>query len=284
MNILDGKAVRNSILSELKEKIEKEENKVGLAIIYVGHNDASDVYVKNKLKYAKEVGIDAIVYNMSKDTTEKSLYNLIFDLNCDPRVHGIILQSPIPDHLNFDRISNFIDSSKDVDGFTTDSVYANYTKEEGFIPCTVKGIIRLLEYYNIPIEGKNVVIVGRGLIVGKPLALSMLNLNATVTIAHSKTTNLKDVCKNADILISAVGKPGLIKEDFVKEGAIVIDVGINKVDDKLVGDVQFDKVKDKCSYITPVPGGVGPMTIAMLLENTYDAYKGIQRKRLKQED
>lgn len=273
MILLDGKKLRDQILEELKLKVTKEKNDITLAIMYIGYNEASEVYIKNKIKYAEMVGIKTKLIKFDENVKESVVIDSINNLNNDKNIHGIIIQSPISKHLDFKKLSNLIDSSKDVDGFTTENVYKNYQNLPCLLPCTVKGIIRLLDRYNIDIKGKNVTIVGRGMIVGKPLLLALLNKDATVTIAHSKTSNLKRICQNADILISAVGKNNLIKEDFVKEQAVVVDVGINKVDGKLCGDVDFENVCKKCSYITPVPGGVGPMTIAMLLENTYDAYK-----------
>lgn len=273
MVILDGKKIRNQILEELKLKVAKEKNDITLAIIYIGFNEASEVYIKNKIKYAEKVGIKTRLIKLAEDVKESAVIDSINSLNNDINVHGIIIQSPISKHLDFKKLSNLIDPSKDVDGFTTENIYKNYQNLPCLLPCTVKGIIRLLEEYNIDIKGKNVTIVGRGMIVGKPLLLALLNKDATVTIAHSKTNDLKQACQDADILISAVGQNNLIKADFVKDQAIVVDVGINKVDGNLCGDVDFENVAGKCSYITPVPGGVGPMTIAMLLENTYDAYK-----------
>lgn len=281
MQIMDGKNLRNEILNELKEKIQKEKDDITLAIIYVGNDEASNIYIKNKQKYCAQIGMKSKLYHLSANTTNQELLDLINKLNNDKTIHGIILQSPIPDHLDFATLSNTINPNKDVDGFTENTVYKNYVNEEGFLPCTVKGIIRLLKHYNIEIQGLNTVIVGRGMIVGKPLALALTNLNATVTLAHSKTKNLKQLCLQADLIVAAAGSPKLIKKDFVKEGAIIIDVGISKIDNKITGDVDFEEVKDKCSYITPVPGGVGPMTIAMLLENTYEAYKRRWNKWIK---
>lgn len=277
MELLDGKKLRDELLEQLKDEVLKEKKDIILAIIYIGFNSASEVYINNKIKYALKVGIKAKLYKLESDVKETEVQHLIEDLNNDDSIHGIIIQSPIPEHLDFKKLSNLIKSSKDVDGFTKENIYNNYQNNNCLLPCTVKGIIKLLEYYNIEIEGKEVVIVGRSMIVGKPLMMTLLNKNATVTIAHSKTIALKEVCKRADILISAVGKPNLINNEFVKEGAVVVDVGINRVDGKLCGDVDFPLVMEKCSYITPVPGGVGPMTIAMLLLNTYDAYKGSEK-------
>lgn len=267
MILMDGKSLKNKILSKLKDKIEKENIKATLAIILVGENEASKIYIKNKVKACEEIGIIPKVYNLSESTSEDELCKLINELNMDNDVTGIILQSPVPSHIDFDKCSALIKNSKDVDGFTMPNTYDLYLNNESLVPCTVKAIIKLLEEYNIELEGSNVVVVGRGNIVGKPLMLALLNRNATVTIAHSKTKNLGDVTKNADILIVAVGKANLITTNMVKEGAVVIDVGISRINGQVVGDVDFNNVKNKCSYITPVPGGVGPMTVAMIMKN-----------------
>lgn len=274
MSVIDGTLVRNQILEELKNKLKEEKNTITLAIISVGNDEASQIYIKNKQKYCNQIGMNCKIYHLDSNTTQKKLLSVIKDLNNDKNIHGIILQSPVPQPLDFATCSNAIAPEKDVDGFTETNVYKNYINQKGLLPCTVKGIIRLLDYYKIPIEGSHVVIVGRSLIVGKPLAIALTNRNATVTLAHSKTQNLKELCHKADILIVAVGTPKLITEGFVKKGVTIIDVGINRLNGKIIGDVDFDNVKDKCAYITKVPGGVGPMTIAMLLENTYEAYKG----------
>lgn len=267
MILMDGKSLRNKILSEIKNKIEKESIKAVLAIILVGNNEASKIYIKNKEKACEEVGIKTKTFLLAEHTSESELCNLIEQLNNDKNITGIILQSPVPSQIDFDRCSSLIQSTKDVDGFTNKNIYNLYLNNETLIPCTVKAIIKLFEEYNINLEGANVVIVGRGNIVGKPLALALLNRNATVTVAHSKTKDLKVVTEKADILISAVGKPNLIQENMVKENAVVIDVGISRLNGKVVGDVDFEKVKEKCAFITPVPGGVGPMTVAMIMEN-----------------
>ena len=267
MTILDGKLISNKILDNVKEKIQKENLKLCLAIILVGNDEASKIYVRNKEKACEYVGIKCDKYLFDDNTSEEEVINLINKLNNDEEVTGIILQSPVPSHIDFDKCAGTIKYYKDVDGFTRDNIYNLYMNKEGLIPCTVKGIIRLLEEYNIEIEGKHVVIVGRGNIVGKPLINAMLNRNATVTVCHSKTKNLEDVCKTADILISAVGRPNLINKETIKEGTIIIDVGISRANNKVVGDTNFNEIKDICSYITPVPGGVGPMTVAMIMEN-----------------
>ena len=264
---MNGKMLRDKILDEVKSKIEESNLNIKLAIILVGDDEASKIYVRNKEKACEYVGIKCDKYLLDSSTSEDEVINLIDRLNNDDEVTGIILQSPVPSHIDFDKCAGSINYYKDVDGFTKDNIYNLYMNKDGLVPCTVKGIIRLLDEYKIEIEGKHVVIVGRGNIVGKPLSHSFLNRNATVTVCHSKTKNLEEICKTADILVSAVGIPNLITKGMVKDGAVVIDVGISRVDNKVVGDTSFDEIKDKCSYITPVPGGVGPMTVAMIMEN-----------------
>lgn len=267
MTIIDGKKIRDKILDEVKDKIEKNNLELKLAIILVGDNEASKIYVRNKEKACEYVGIKCDKYLLDSNTSEDKVINLIDRLNNDDEVTGIILQSPVPSHIDFDKCAGTIKYYKDVDGFTRDNIYNLYMNKDGLVPCTVKGIIRLLDEYKVEIEGKHVVIVGRGNIVGKPLIHAMMNRNATVTVCHSKTKNLDEICRTADILVSAVGKPNLITKEMIKEGAVVIDVGISRVDNKVVGDTSFDEIKDKCTFITPIPGGVGPMTVAMIMEN-----------------
>lgn len=271
--LLDGKKLRDELLIKYKEEIKNNNLKIKLAIIEVGENDASKIYIKNKIKYCSEVGIETEVYNLDNDTNESELIDLINNLNNDKNVTGIILQSPIPTHLDFDKCSSLIDSNKDVDGFTLTNVYNLYLNKKSILPCTVKGIIKLLEHYNIPIEGANIVIVGRGNIVGKPLALALENRNATVTLCHSKTKNLINYTKQADILVAAAGSPNLIKKDMVKKTSVLIDVGVNRIDGKIVGDIDKD-VYDIVSYVTPNPGGVGPMTVAMIIDNLIEMKEG----------
>ena len=265
--ILDGKLVRDKLLDGYKEKIRNENLAIKLAIILVGDNEASKIYIRNKEKACNYVGIVVEKYLLAADTSEVELMSLIEKLNNDVSVTGIILQSPVPSHIDFDKCSGLISSKKDVDGFTKENIYNLYLGHDTILPCTVKGIIRLLEYYNVPISGANVVIVGRGNIVGHPLSLALLNMDATVTVAHSKTKDLANLTKNADILVSATGYPHLIKKDMVKNRAVVIDVGVSRVDGDIVGDVDFDNVKDVAYAITPNPGGVGPMTVAMIIDN-----------------
>lgn len=271
--LLDGKKIRDQLIIKYKEKITSENLKIKLAIIEVGNNDASKIYIKNKVKYCEEVGIETDVYNLDENISEDELIDLIFELNADKEVTGIILQSPIPDHLNFDKCSNLIISSKDVDGFTRDNVYNLYLKRKGILPCTVKGIIALLDYYNVPIEGAHAVIVGRGNIVGKPLFLALENRNATVTLCHSKTVNLDRFTKDADILVAAAGVPNLIKADMVKNGAVLIDVGVSRIDGKIVGDIDKSCLSEYVKF-TPNPGGVGPMTVAMIIDNLIEMKEG----------
>ena len=264
--ILDGKKVRDEILSDLRLKIATKNLNITLAILLVGDDEASKIYIKNKEKYCKSVGINVLKYVFNETATEKDVIEVINDLN-DSDITGIILQSPVPEGIDFDKCSNLIDSKKDVDGFTAYNIYNLYLGKKTILPCTVKGIIKLLEYYKIPISGSNVVIVGRGNIVGHPLSLALENMDATVTLAHSKTKNLASITKNADILISATGVKHLITKDMVKYGSTVIDVGVTRVDGKIYGDVDFENIKDIARYITPNPGGVGPMTVAMIIDN-----------------
>lgn len=265
--ILDGKKLRDELLVQYKEKIKEEKLNITLAIILVGNNEASKLYIKNKEKYCTEVGIKVDKYLLDEDTSEKVLINLIKDLNEDEKVTGIILQSPVPNGIDFDKCSGMILPSKDVDGFTKDNVYNLYLNKKSILPCTVKGIIKLLEYYNIEINGKNVAIIGRGNIVGKPLAMALENRNATVSLLHSKTKDLKMFTKDADIVVVACGIPKLLKKEMIKEGSVVIDVGISRMDGKIVGDIDFDNIKDIALFVTPNPGGIGPMTIAMIIDN-----------------
>lgn len=269
--VIDGKAISAQIKEELKEKVAKlkeEGTEVTLAVIQVGDNPASTVYVRNKKKGCEYVGIHSLSYELPEETTEEELLKLIEELNEKEEVNGILVQLPLPSHIDEDKVIRAISPEKDVDGFHPQSVGALCIGQKGFVSCTPAGIIQLLKRSGIAIEGKECVILGRSNIVGKPMSLLMLRENATVTIAHSRTKNLKEVCKRADILIVAIGKPKMVTADYVKEGAVIIDVGINRMEDKkLCGDVDYDSVFPICSAITPVPGGVGPMTIAMLLYN-----------------
>lgn len=275
--LIDGKKVSAKIRQELKlevEKLKKEGINPKLAVIMVGDDKASKVYVKNKSKACNEIGIEYEEFILPENTQMSELLELIGKLNNREDIHGILLQSPIPKHLDIKEAFNNINYEKDVDGFHPINVGKLSIGEDSFISCTPYGIIKLLEEYNIEIEGKNAVIIGRSNIVGKPLIQCLLNKNATVTVCHSKTKNIEEITKNADILIAALGKAKFVKADMVKNGAIVIDVGINRNElGKLEGDVDFENVEKKASYITPVPGGVGPMTIAMLMNNVVKAAK-----------
>ena len=271
--ILDGKTLKQKILDENKKIINDNNYKIKLAIILVGNNEASKIYIRNKELACNYVGIEVDKYLLDEETKEEYLIELINKLNSDNKITGIILQSPVPSQIDFNKCSGLIDAKKDVDGFTKENIYNLYLGVDTILPCTVKGIIKLLEEYKIKISGANVVIVGRGNIVGHPLGLAMLNKDATVTIAHSKTNNLKDITKKADILISATGIPHLIKEDMIKEKATIIAVGVAKIDGKIVGDVDFINVSKKAKYITPNPGGVGPMTVAMIIDNLIFMYE-----------
>ena len=275
--IIDGKKISQEIKDELKEKVAglKEQGKeVSLAVIQVGNDPASSVYVGNKKKACEYVGIRSLAYELPEETSEEELLALINKLNEDETVNGILVQLPVPEHIDADKIIRTISPKKDVDGFHPQNVGQLVIGEEGFVSCTPAGIIELLKRSGISMEGKNCVVIGRSNIVGKPMALLMLRENATVTIAHSKTKNLKEICKTADILIVAIGKPQFVTADYVKEGAVVIDVGIHRGENKkLCGDVKYDEVAPIASAITPVPGGVGPMTIAMLMNNCVESLK-----------
>lgn len=277
MELIDGKELAKSIRANLKEEVE-EMKKNGvfpkLAVIMVGEDKASKVYVKNKSKACEEVGVEYQEFLLSEDTTMDELLDLIHKLNNDKSIHGILLQSPIPKHLDINEAFKEIATQKDVDGFNPINVGKLSLNQDCFVSCTPYGIIKMLEAYNIPMEGAHAVIIGRSNIVGKPLLQCLLNKNATVTVCHSKTKDIKKATENADIVIAALGKPNFIKADMIREGAVVIDVGINRTEDgKIVGDVDFEEVSKKASYITPVPGGVGPMTIAMLMTNVVKAAK-----------
>lgn len=272
--IIDGKKCAEEILDNLKDKISKLEKKPSLAVILANDNPSSKIYVDNKEKVSMELGIKSSVYRFDKSITQGELIKLIHELNADKNINGILVQLPLFEHLNSQEIIELINPKKDVDGFHPINVgRLNCGLEPYAICCTPKGIIKLLKKYKINLVGKNVVVIGRSNIVGKPTATLLTNENATVTLAHSKTKKLKEITKNADVIVSATGHPKLIKADMVKKGAVVIDVGITKqINGKLAGDVDFEKVKNIASYITPVPKGVGPMTIACLMENTYELY------------
>lgn len=276
-NRIDGKRISQEIKDELKEKAAawKEQGvSCCLAVIQVGNDPASTVYVGNKKKACAYIGIESESYELPEETTQEELLNLIRRLNEDEKVNGILCQLPLPAHMDEDLVIKAISPEKDVDGFHPENVGALVIGQKGFVSCTPAGIIQLLKRSGIEIEGKHCVIIGRSNIVGKPMALLMLRENATVTVCHSRTKDLQKICKEADILIVAIGRPRYIGAEYVKEGAVVIDVGIHRNEDnKLCGDVDFDVVEPIASYITPVPGGVGPMTIAMLMNNCMEAVK-----------
>ncbi len=280
--IIDGKRISQEIKEELKEKVavlRKKGIEGTLAVIQVGTDPASSVYVSNKKKACEYIGLHSLSYELPEETTEEELLSLIRKLNDDGSVNGILVQLPVPKHIDEEKIIKTISPDKDVDGFHPENVGNLVTGGDGFISCTPAGIIQLLKRSRIPVEGKNCVVVGRSNIVGKPMALLMLRENATVTIAHSKTKDLKGICRQADILIVAIGKPRFITADYVKEGAVVIDVGIHREEQpaegktitRLCGDVDYEDAAERASAITPVPGGVGPMTIAMLMHNCVES-------------
>lgn len=272
--IIDGKKISAQVKDELKEKVAAENLDVTLAVIQVGNDPASTVYVGNKKKACEYIGIRSLAYELPEETSEEELLELVRSLNEREDVHGILVQLPLPAHINEDLVIQTISPLKDVDGFHPQSVGALSIGQKGFVSCTPAGVIQLLKRSGVEIEGKECVIIGRSNIVGKPMALLMLRENATVTVCHSRTKNLKEVTKRADILIVAIGKPKFIDASYVKDGAVVIDVGIHRDENnKLCGDVDFASVEPKVSAITPVPGGVGPMTIAMLMNNCVEAKK-----------
>lgn len=274
--IINGKVISAAVKDRVKEGVARLNEKgvsVGLAVIIVGEDPASKVYVSNKKKACEALGIISEEYALPENTTEAELLALIDELNNKESINGILCQLPLPRHLDEKLIINSILPEKDVDAFHPHNVGRIMIGDYDFVPCTPAGIMEMLEFEGIEVEGKTCVVIGRSNIVGKPMGMLLLHKNGTVTICHSKTQNLKEICKKADILVAAVGRPGFVTEDMVKDGAVVIDVGIHRIDGKLCGDVDFENVKDKCSAITPVPGGVGPMTIAMLMQNTLTAAK-----------
>ncbi len=288
--IIDGKEVANRVREGLKDEIAEltaAGHTPGLAVVLVGEDPASQVYVGSKVKACAELGLYSQKWALPADTTQEELVELIHKLNADDRIHGILVQSPPPPHIDEEAVILNIDPRKDVDGFHPANVAKLVLEdEEGFVPCTPLGCMELLKAYGIETAGKHAVVVGRSMIVGKPMANLLVSkkANATVTIAHSRTKDLAALCRTADIVVAAVGRPEMIKADFVKEGAVVLDVGINRIPDatrprgyRIVGDVDYEAVKDRCSAITPVPGGVGPMTIAMLMANTVKACRQLTR-------
>lgn len=273
--IIDGKQIASNFYAELKEKIsnlDSEEIPV-LAVVSVGDDPASKVYVKTKQKRAQEIGMGCEIIELADTIGENALLEIIDELNDNHHINGIIVQLPLPNHIDSLKILSRILPSKDVDGFTPyNTGLLSYNDKNGFISATPKGILHLLKSTNVDLKGKHAVVIGRSNIVGKPMAMLLLNQDCTVTVTHSKSNNIEDIVKTADIVVVACGKPKMIKSSWIKDGAIIIDVGINRTEEGLCGDVDFDDVKDKASFITPVPGGVGPMTVAMLLDNTYKAF------------
>lgn len=277
--LIDGKMLAKSIRESLANEVKKENIKAKLAVILCGDNEASRVYVNIKSKACKEVGIAFEEFHLEKDVTEGELESLIVKLNNDKSINGILLQYPVPKQIDLNKVATLIDKDKDVDGFNPYNIGMLNMGKPNFIPCTPYGIMKMFEKYNIDLNGKKAVIIGRSNVVGKPMAECLLNKNATVTICHSKTKDLKHELKQADIIIAACGKENIVTDDMVKNNAVVIDVGTNRnKNGKLCGDVDFDNVKEKASFITPNPGGVGPMTVAMLMENCIRAYKIQHRK------
>ncbi len=282
MKLIDGKVIAAEIRAELKARTqafeEKYGKKIGLAVVLIGNDPASQVYVRNKVKACEEAGIRSFRHDLPEETTQKQAEELVSALAEDEHVHGILIQLPLPRGLDEKRLLSLIPPSKDVDGFLAENIGRLALKEAGTVACTPLGVMEMLSRSNISVAGKRAVVVGRSNIVGRPMALLLLNADATVTVCHSKTKDLLEECRRADILVAAIGKPKFITADMVKEGTVVIDVGMDRDENgKLCGDVDFENVKEKASAITPVPGGVGPMTIAMLLKNTCDAAERAQR-------
>ena len=278
MTIIDGKALSDKILKEIENEHSELQAKVGrkagLAVIIVGENPASQIYVRNKIRACERVGFHSETIRLDEHITEENLLLEIEKLNNDSNIDGILVQLPIPKHIDGLKIINAISAEKDVDGFHTTNIGKMMIGDEtGFLPCTPAGVIQMFEEYNIDLEGKDVLVIGQSNIVGKPMTLLLINKRATVQVCNSKTKNLPEKLQKADVVVAAAGSPKLVKGSDVKEGAIVIDIGINRVNGKICGDVDFEEVSQKASYITPVPGGVGPMTIAMLIKNTFKSYK-----------
>lgn len=271
--ILDGKSIKNTILDELKEEVSKMDEKPSFVVIQVGNNEASNVYIKQKAKMAEHIGYDYLHLKLDEGISEVELLKKIDELNNNSNVHGIMVQMPLPDHINTNNIQNAVLPEKDIDGLSDMNAGILFHGKDALYSCTPYGVMELLKRYNIDLEGKHAVVVGRSNLVGKPMAIMLTNAGATVTICHSKTKDLAKYTRDADILVVTVGKPKLITADMVSDGAVVIDVGITRLESGLCGDVDYENVASKCSYITPVPGGVGPMTVAMLGMNVMKAYK-----------
>lgn len=272
MQLIDGKAVSQTVKERVRDEIVREELKIGLAVVIVGNDQASRVYVNNKKKACEFCGITSYEYALPEETTKEQLLELVDTLNKDGKVNGILVQLPLPEHIDEKKIIEHISPMKDVDAFHAANVGRIMIGDYAFLPCTPAGVMELIHSTGTEVSGKECVVIGRSNIVGKPMAMLLLHENGTVTVCHSRTKELAEVCRRADILVSAVGRAGFVTADMVKDGAVVIDVGMNRnAEGKLCGDVDFDNVAPKCSFITPVPGGVGPMTIAMLMENTLRA-------------
>lgn len=281
MTIIDGKQTACDIRTSLRERTSAFEKtygkKVGLAVVLIGEDPASQVYVRNKIRGCEDAGIRSFAHYLPADVSQRQAEELVDALAADDEVHGILVQLPLPAHLDAERILARIPAAKDVDGFCAENIGRLAMNEEGTVACTPLGVMELLRRYHVDTRGKRAVVIGRSNIVGRPMALLLLNADATVTVCHSRTENLVEECSRADILVAAIGKPNFVTAEMVKEGAVVIDVGINRVDGKLVGDVDFEAVSQKASLITPVPGGVGPMTIAMLLQNAVSCAERLMR-------
>lgn len=279
--IISGKKLSLEIREEVRLQVEKLKEKYGkvphLAVVLVGEDPASQSYVRGKARACKQAGMESTVIIKEETTSEAELLEIVHQLNEDDSVHGILVQLPLPKHIDEDKVIDAIDISKDVDGFHPLNVAYMHLGRECILPATPKGIITMIHSTGIEVKGKDAIIIGRSNIVGKPAAMLLMKEHATVTIAHSRTKNLKEKCLQADIIVAAVGRPNTVTADMVKPGAVVIDVGVNRVDDKLVGDCDFDQIKDIASYITPVPGGVGPMTITSLLQNTVECFERLQK-------
>ena len=273
MKIIDGKKIKKEILDELKDEVSKLKEKPNFVVIQVGNNEASNVYIKQKAKMAEHIGYGYTHMKFDEDITNEQLLKEIDKLNKDKNIHGILVQMPLPSHIDTNEVQNAVLPEKDVDGLSDMNAGKLFHGKDALFSCTPYGVMELLKRYNIPLEGSHAVVVGRSNLVGKPMGTMLTNAGATVTLCHSKTKDLAKYTKKADILIVTVGKPKLITADMVRKGTVVIDVGINRLDDGLCGDVDYENVSKKCSYITPVPGGVGPMTVAMLGANVLKAYK-----------
>jgi methylenetetrahydrofolate dehydrogenase (NADP+) / methenyltetrahydrofolate cyclohydrolase len=270
---MNGKELAVKIRLELKDKVLQIKDQLKLVVIQVGDLNESNMYIKNKEKACLEAGVFFEIIKLENDIKEDDLLTIIKDLNQKDEVTSILVQMPLPNHINYNKVVNSIDSHKDVDGLSDINMIKLINNQKGIIPCTPKGVITLLERYNVPLESSNVTVIGRSMLVGRPLSNLFINKNATVTLCHSKTKNLKDITKKSDIIVSAVGKKHFIDKDYIKEKAVLVDVGINIIDGKLYGDINYNDCLEKTSMITPVPGGVGPMTIAMLIENVIECYE-----------